>query len=257
MGFLDFLSKKKHPEQGEGTSKSEGSRKKSPREIARLARLVGEKMAQNYDRQEAIEELAKMGTAEAAEALLRRFSFSMEPSITDQEEKEAAADGIVAAGSAALDAVRAYCAKAESLTWPLKVLRRIIADEAIVDEILGILDQFDTEYMRNPEPKIQLLSVLEEYPTDDVREAVEPFLGDVSEPVRFAAVTTVFAVNDSRSARALVAALEEEESLRIKNRIAGGLAERGWEVPSDLRDLCSRVLPRGFRLDGDRIRGSV
>jgi MoxR-like ATPase len=94
-------------------------------------------MAQNYDRQEAIEELSKQGTADAAEALLRRFSFSMEPSITDQEEKEAALEGIVRAGKSALDPIRAYCAKAESLTWPLRTIKRIVGEDEVVDELLS------------------------------------------------------------------------------------------------------------------------
>jgi HEAT repeat protein len=250
MGLLDFLSKKNTD--GDGGK----SKQLSSRELARYARLVGEKMAQNYDRQEAIEALAKQGTAAAAEALLRRFSFTMEPSITDQEEKEAAADGIVAAGNAALDALRAYCTKADSLTWPLRIVRRIVPEDEIVNELLGILDHFDTEYVRNAEPKIQLISVLEDYPTDDVREAVEPFLTDVSEPVRFVAVSTVFAMNDPRSAAALVAALEPEESLRIKNRIASGLAERAWEIPSELEAVCSKTLPDGYAVRGSRIVGS-
>jgi HEAT repeat protein len=116
-----------------------------------------------------------------------------------------------------------------------------------------LLDQFDTEYVRNPEPKGQLIGVLEEYPCDDVREAVEPFLTDVSEPVRFQAVTTVFAMNDERSVPSMVAAMEEEESLRIKNRIAAGIAERGWSIPESLRDTCKNALPDGYQLAGDKI----
>ena len=50
------------------------------------------------------------------------------------------------------------------------------------------------------------------------------------------------------------AALAEEESLRIKNRIASGLAERDWEVPEELRDTCAKALPPGYRLEGGRIR---
>jgi len=34
--------------------------------------------------------LAEMGTAEAVAALLKRFTFTMDPSITDQEEKDGA-----------------------------------------------------------------------------------------------------------------------------------------------------------------------
>lgn len=244
MGLFDFLSKKN----------TDAPAKKSPREMARLSRLAGEKMAQNYDRQEAIETLSSMGTPEAVEALLRRFTFSMEPSITDQEEKESAAEGIVAAGEAALEPIRRFCLKAESMTWPLRVLRRIVPEDRIVDELLGILDQFDTEYIRNPEPKGQLIGVLEDYPCDEVREAVEPFMTDVSEPVRFQAVTTVFAANDDRSVPSLVAALEEEESLRIRNRIAQGLVERGWSIPEELRATCDQALPDGFRLEGGLVK---
>lgn len=249
MGLFDFLGKKKQDD-----ASAPAPKKPSTKDLPRLSRIVGDKMAQNYDRAEAIEELARIGTAEAADGLLRRFGFTMEPSITDQEEKEAAAEGIAAAGEAAIEPIRRYCARAESLTWPLKVLRRIVGEEQMVDELLALLDQFDIEYMRNPEPKIQLIAVLEEYPADAVRVAVEPFLLDVNEPVRFHAAVTIFAMNDARSVPALVGALGAEESLRVKNRIAAGLAEKQWSISAELQGACRAALPPGFRLDGDRVR---
>jgi HEAT repeat protein len=246
MGLFDFFSRK---------DKADSPAKKpSDREIARFAKLVGTKMSQNYDRQEAIEELGKIGTAQSTIALLKRFDWSMDPSITDQEEKEGTMRGIVAAGEAALEPLRNYCKRAQSLTWPLKTLRAIVAEDQFAEELLGILDMFDTEYVRNPEPKVQLLAMLEEFPGGEVREAIEPFLGDASEPVRFAAVTSVFAMNDAESVPPLVAALEEEESLRVKNRIAQGLAERRWEIPESLRDTCRQALPPDFAFDGARVR---
>jgi HEAT repeat protein len=249
MGLFDFLGKKRQDGDAAPTVK-----KSSSKDVSKLARVVGEKMAQNYDRQEAIEELSKMGTPEAAEALLKRFGFSMEPSITDQEEKEAAIEGIVAAGKGAILPLRRYAKKAEGLTWPLRALKRIVGEGEMVPELLALLEQFDTEYMRNPEPKIQLISVLEEYPCEEVRVAVEPFLTDVNEPVRFNAVGTVFAVNDPKSTPAFVAALAEEESLRIKNRIAAGLAQRSWAVGPELLDTVKRALPEDFSVDGERVK---
>lgn len=244
MGLFDFFSKK-------GASEAGG---RSDREMARFERLVSSKMTQNLDRREAIDALSQMGTARAARILLKRFGWSMEPSITDQEEKEAAMAGIVEAGSAALEPIRDYCKKAESLTWPLKVLQAIVAEEEVVEELLAVLDQFDTEYTRNAEPKVQLIALLEEYPTEDVRVAVEPFLGDVNESVRFTAVDTVFAINNEASAEALLAALEDEESLRIKNRICRLMSERKWQVPEAQREATAQALPPGFSLDGDLIR---
>src|SRR5688572_15727513 len=204
MGLFDFLSKNKT------------ERPKSGRDLARLERLIGNKLSQNYDRQEAIEELSKAGTAASAAVLFKRFDWMLDPSITDQEEKEACLRGIVAAGEDALEPLRRYCKKAESLNWPLKVLTEIVPADRVSDEMLSLLDQFDTEYVRNVEPKVQLLQALEGYPSEDVRVAVEPFLADAGETVRFTAVNTVFAVNDAASIPALVAALEAEESLRVK-----------------------------------------
>lgn len=249
MGLFDFLSKGK----GEKPARA-GASKKGDKEIARFGRLVSNKLSQNYDRQEAIEELGRIATTDSAAALLKRFDWMMEPSITDQEEKESAVRGIVAAGEEAIEPIREYCKKAESLTWPLKALREIVEPDHFVEELLTILDLFDTEYVRNAEPKIQLINMLEEFHTEDVRIAVEPFLTDASEPVRFAAVTTIFAVGMVDSVPALVAALEEEESLRVRNRIAQGLSERGWEVPEELAEACKKALPPGFALDGQLVQ---
>lgn len=244
MGLFDFIGKKK----------SDAPSKLSPRELGRLERLVSNKLSQNFDRQEAIEELGKIGTSASVAALLKRFGWHLDPSITDQEEKENCVRGIVAAGEEALEPIRNYCKRAESLSWPLKALGAIVSDERYVEELLGILDQWDIEYVRNPEPKIQIISELEKFPSDEVRVAVEPFLGDMSEPVRFRAANTVFAIDNPASVPALVAALEAEESLRIKNRIARGLEEAGWALPEELRATCAAALPEGFKLEAERVR---
>jgi len=244
MGIFDFLSK----------NKSDQAPRPSQKEIARLERLLGSKLSQNFDRQEAIQELGRMGTAQAAAALLKRFDWVLDPSITDQEEKESCMRGIVAAGEDALEPIREYCQKAESLTWPLKVLRAIVKDDAqAARELLNVLEKFDTEYVRNAEPKVQLIQALEAYPTDEVRVAVEPFLGDMSEPVRFTSATTLFAINDPQSLPALVAVIESDESRRIQNRIAQGLVDRAWTIPADLSERLKKALPPGFRLAGDRV----
>jgi HEAT repeat protein len=238
MGLFDFLGKKK----------TGGSVASSEREVQRFERIVGNKLSQNIDRQEAIEALAKMGTRASAAALLKRFDWLMDPTILDHEEKDAALAGIVRAGEEAIEPIRAYCRKADSLTWALKALAKIVPAERLADELLALLDQFDTEYIRNPEPKIQLITELGHHPTEEVRIAVEPFLNDASEPVRFAAATTLFSLNMPESVTSLVAALETEESLRIKNRIAQGLVERKWEVPEEQRPTCKAALPDEFKL---------
>lgn len=244
MGLFNLFSKK-------------DSGSAAERELGRLRKMVSNKLSQNMDRQDALHRLAEMGTPEAAEVLLTRFSWKLDPSITDQEEKELVVEGIAKAGTAALEPIRRFCARSESVMWPIKALRRIVPDDQLEQELLGLLDEFDTEYLRNAEPKVQLLQALQEFPTEDVRIAVEPFLSDVNEQVRFAAVTTVFATDQSEAVSSLVTALIEDESLRIKNRIAQGLAERGWPIPEELQDECNKALPAGFAIDRGVVRGTA
>lgn len=244
MGLFDIFKKKEA---------DTSPKRATNRELVRLTRIAGDKLSQNYDRQEALQELSKIGTAEAAAGLLKRFTFNMEPSITDQEEKEMAVAGVVSVGEEALEPIRKYCVKAESLTWPIKILRQILEREVLVDELLTILDQFDTEYVRNAEPKVQLLNALEEFVSEDVRVAVEPFLEDMSEPVRFHAVATVFAMNSPESLPALIAALADDESLRVRNRIAQRLADTGWTVSENLAEQCAEALPEEFELQSGRV----
>jgi len=243
MGLFDiFKSKGKAEPQGTpGPDKN----------VARFAKVAGDKHAQNYDRIEAIENLARLGNRDAAAALLRRFTFHIDPSITDQEEKDAAARGIQAAGEAAIEPIRTFCLKAESLTWPLKLLKDLVPSDRYVEEVIQLLDRLDTEYTRNIDPKQQLIAELEHYTQPAIRPAVERFLDDAGEGIRFVAVTTVFAQEDAASLPPLVKALVAEESLRVKMRIAEGLAARGWTVPSDQRDEVRQALPSQFTLDAE------
>lgn len=233
MGLFDLFKKKGGPQGDE-------------KELARLQKMVANKLSQNLDREDALHRLVKMGTPAAARVLLTRFNWNLDPSIKDNEEKELAATGIVAAGEAALGVIRDYCPKATSLTWPLKALRGIVSRQQLEGELLSLLDEFDTEYMRNPEPKIQLLQALSEFQSEDVRIAVQPFLTDMSEEVRFAAVTTVLGCGNSDALDSLIDALNSEESLRVKNRIATGLVEQAWVLSPSLVERATGKFPPGF-----------
>jgi HEAT repeat protein len=210
VGIFDFLRKDTKNAPSTGGATSSGDRK-----VSGPAKVVADKRAQTYDRMEAIQALAEMETPEAAAALLKRFNFTIDPSITDQDEKDLAFRGIVAAGKEAVPAVAEFCVKAEALTWPLKILKEVLDEEEYKDELLAILERFDTEYSRNVEPKLQLIQALEEVIHEDVREAIERFLEDVNETVRFRAVQTTFVQGNAASVEPLITLLESEESVRV------------------------------------------
>lgn len=235
MGIFDFL-------RGGGGKSNPPPGPALDRKVAGPAKVVANKQAQTYDRLEAIQALCEMKTADAAAALLKRFSYSIDPSITDQEEKELCYQGIVDAGEAAVPKVLEYCEKETNLTWPIKVLRELLEDDDYRDELVEMLGRFDTEYQRNVEPKLQILQALEDIVAEEVRTAVEPFLEDVNETVRFHAVQTTFAQGNAESVPALVKLLAAEESVRIKNKVADLMIFRGWAIPSELREKTNEAL---------------
>jgi len=234
VGFFDFLRKSSPP--------PAGSAAPADKKVVGPARVAADKRAQTYDRIEALQQLAEMKSGDAAAALMKRFTFVIDPSITDQEEKDIAFQGVVAAGDDAVASVIEFCAKAEALTWPLKILRELLEDDEYREELIELLGKHDTEYARNVEPKLQIIAALEAVVDDDVREAVAPFLEDVNETVRFHAVQTTFAQNSAECVPAIVALLEAEESVRIKNKVAEGMSFRGWIVPEELRAKTTAAL---------------
>jgi hypothetical protein len=233
-----------------GRAGGEDKPKASP--AAKWANVAADKRAQNYDRQEAIQQLATMGTADAVAALLRRFTFIIDPSITDQEEKEAAFSGIVTAGREAIEPVRAFVAKAESLAWPMRVMKEISSgDDELVDELLLWLSKWDTEYAKFIDPKIQILVALEEHKGPKILADVQRFLLDVNEVARFHAVGAMLAQEEPEAIAPLLDCLVDEESVRVKHRILDGFLALGWSVPEERREVVRKALPSGTTVDAE------
>jgi HEAT repeat protein len=208
-----------------------------------------EKRVQNYDRQEAIQALSEMGTPEAVQVLLKRFTFHMDPSITDQEEKDAAFRGILRAGRGAIEPVRTFAAKAESLAWPMKIIKELVDEREYAEELLRWLSKWDTEYAKFIDPKVQILAALEDLRHPRIREEIERFLEDVNEPARFHASSTLIAQGDAAAVPALVKLLLEEESVRVRTKVAEGIAAKTWVIAEDARPAVRKVLPPAFSVD--------
>ena len=235
MGLLDFLSRK------------------SP--LEKHAERVATKRTQNPDRWESIQALGKLATTELASgkpderaaavaALLARFTFYVDPTITDGEEKDEAFRWVCEAGETAVEPIRAAMRSQESLSWGLKCLEQVVTPERFVEELLALLSSMSVEYERDPQRKLQLLGTLEEKRHARIAPAVVPFFTAVNEEARFHAFGAALAQENVADVRAeLLDALVEEDSIRVKSRVLGVLAELGWEVPEAVE------LPDGWTRD--------
>jgi HEAT repeat protein len=232
MGLLDLFSKK-----GGGGA------------LQKHAARVANKRAQAVDRWEAIQALRAAGTPEAVEALLVRFSFRVDPSITDQEEKDAVCEAVVAAGDAAVEPLRRFLRDTESVAWALKCLDEVLPTEGVTEDLLAILADMDTEYERDPQKKIQVLAALEERRNPRVLEAVRPFLDDMNETARFHAVAALLAQEGAEEAvqEALLETYLRDDSARVRARILEGFVARGWKLDKGKSlDAAREKLPRGY-----------
>lgn len=233
MGLFDFLG-------GGGGSDSA---------LKKHAARVANKRAQAPDRWESIHQLAKMDSVPAIEALLVRFSYHADPSITDAEEKDAVFEGVVAGGSKAVEPVRHFLNKSDTISWGLRMLDRLVSPQEVIGILIETLGKMDTEYERDPEKKLQLIATLGERHDPRNVAVITRFLDDVNETARFNAVGSILAQdNAAEAADDLVKLLAKEDSVRVRTRILDGFVANGWSV-GDAKDAIQKALPNGYFLD--------
>ena len=223
-------------------------RKSADAVIKKHGPRAANKRAQPHDRWESIQALLADASPEAVSALMQRFTVRVDPSITDQEEKEGAFKGLVGLGDVVVEPVRAFMADAESLAWPLKILGAVLSEQDVIAELLGLLSQMDTEYERDPQRKFQVLLELSDRKDPRIVAAATPFVDDVNETARFHAVGTVLSQDNREDAKdAFLKAIPNEESVRVKSRILDAFIENDWPVAEGIEALRPK-LPAGYSI---------
>jgi hypothetical protein len=230
------------------------------RALKRAMDKVTSKHAQSVDRWAAMEKVAKQGSDDALYALCCRFGFKYDKTIEDQQEKQWVVDTLVGKGGKALASVRRYMKTATSLHYPLLVLGRV-ADKATVFEILDeILADEPPGYTRDPERRTDVLSWLGEWDegsNEEVARRIIPYLADFDENVRYKAVDAIGLKPSPEAAEPLVAALvrEEEESRRLRQRIAEVLADNQWDLGERKADVAALLETQltGYKMHRDRL----
>ena len=115
MGLFDFF-------RGKGASKpAAGVDEKT---LAKHAERVLDKRALSPDRFASIEYLCRLATPEAWRIVLSRFNFTVDPSITDREEKQYIFDSIVGSPEHATEAICEYLRRSDPLNVTIKFPRR-------------------------------------------------------------------------------------------------------------------------------------
>jgi HEAT repeat protein len=244
MGILDIFSKQGRTERARaGNIKS-----------------AVNKFAQSADRFKALQALRDDGSDEAIYGLLRRFGMMYDKTIEDEQEKDWVFDVLVEKGAKILPALERYMAAAESISWPLRVLDKVAERDVEIAVLKKILERHEPGYERDPTKKIQLLNHLAGLKDPQVPPLVAPYLADMDEGVRYAAVEALVRQGDEAVASGpLLDRLvdPQEESLRLRLQIAEGFADLRWTIPAARRDAAQKQLPEAFKLTKDGLVDKV
>lgn len=248
MGFFSRLLGKREGGHEQGGGAQSGKRKYTGH-LGRLRKRVTNKYGQPQERQAAIHSVAEMGTEEAAEVLLERFTFSIEQSITDEEEKRTVCDYLIGFGDVAVPAILRYLENENAPYWAIKALRSIIGDEATVDHLVAIIDRTEAIFDRDVERKVLLVSNLRELNHPKVKEKLVSFLDDENEELRVQAVEGLSNMLDGEMAELLVERLvDSSETQRLKTAILNVLVDRKVKVKRRREDV-RKAIPQSFWID--------
>src|SRR5437764_14348252 len=135
MGFLDKL--------GIGGSREE----REKRGIRKLQKKTMEKFGPPENRQGAIEELGKIRSARAIEALLMRYTIRVDPGITDDEEKQRILALVHEAGApVSAEPLKAFILSRDEIAWPLKSLSDLLPEEEVVRFLIAWFRTAERDY---------------------------------------------------------------------------------------------------------------
>lgn len=228
MGFKDLFTKDGRKE----------------RALQKACAKAANKKIKPDDRRPALYYLMDDGSDEAVSGLLRRFTFIYDTNtVMDEEEKRTVYEGLLSMGEPILPRVLVHLRTAAVLSWGLRLIKEICDHEAVWAAVSKILEDYEPGYERDPSRKDQLMTFLGEFRDERAVAALIPYLEDDDEGIRFTTVESLFQQDGEVAREPLLKLMtgEDEESLRIKHRIADGFMETGWTVKG-FRGTVERLL---------------
>lgn len=221
---------------------------------AEKAQRLKPKATQKYGdpatRQKALQQLSELRHPDALPVLMQRFQFNVDPQTTDAQEKQHVFDAICELKEDAAPGVQQFLKSNDSASsWALRILSAVLPEPQVLDVVTDELKRLGTEYTRDPEKKEVLLRFLEGKTHERVGPTIVPFLHDMSDDVKMAALKTLAAVKYEPAKDELLQLLVGEETARrVQTAAVQTLIETGWDV-SGYREKVEKRLPEGTYLD--------
>ena len=217
--------------------------------IRRATKTLLERYAQHDARLEAIDKLRSIGTEEALYGLSRRFAATSENLGTDQDEKKLVRDLLVADGSKSIAPLKRYIKGHDKVTFAIDALRDIMPLDELIPFLQEVLQGGDPVYIRG-DKAVQIISALADIHDPQVVPSIAECIDSDDDTVRFSAVECLESFADERARVPFLERLvsEEEDSQRVRSRIAQAMMKLGWDVKG-YRKKVEEHLPEPYRLN--------
>lgn len=221
--------------------------------IAGNLKVVQNPKAIKEERAAAIDFFKHLDNPETAiNALLSRFSYSLEHGINDTREKESCMEGILRFNKEALPFVEKHLKSSTKIAWPIKVLKAIASDSEVVATLSSCLDFGDVSFNQSQIDKnYDLLCYLREYQLDTyICEKLLHFLNEHDERVRFAVVEVLLEQKHLLVPKELEKLLLDDspENSRIRQSIIDAFVNNKWQLSNRNQFKIGPFLP-GVKVD--------
>jgi HEAT repeat protein len=214
----------------------------------KLKPKVTQKFGDPASRQKAISQLGDMKSADAVPVLMQRFTFNVEPQTTDHDEKETVFNMICDLDTAAVPHVVDFLKRSDAASsWALKILDEVVKEDEVIGIVTDELNRLGAEYTRDPEKKEVLLHHLSGKTDARVGPSVTPFLHDMSDDVKIAAIKTIGSVKHEPAREPLLQLLTTEDTAkRVQQICIQALVDTGFQVQGFREKVEARLVDPYF-----------
>jgi hypothetical protein len=233
MGLLDFF--------GGGTPADKAQRLKAK---------ATQKYGDAATRQKALQQLIDLKHVDAVPVLMNRFTFNVDPQTTDAEEKEHVFQAICDLEKDCVEPVKAFLTRSDTASsWALKILDTVLNPDEVMAIVTDELKRLGANYTRDPEKKEVLIRFLEGKQDERVGPVLVPFLNDMSDDVKMAALKTLASLKYEPARETLLTLLTTDETAkRVQTACIATLVETGFAVQG-FREKVEAKLGQGFFVD--------
>jgi hypothetical protein len=221
-----------------------------PDKAVKLKSKVLQKYGDPTSRQKAISQLGEMKIPEAVQSLLARFTITVEPATTDADEKDHVFQLIQGFKQDAVPPVIEFLRKSDhAASWALRILQALQPEPEVVGLACKVLEELAASYSRDPAKKVVLLNFLEGKDDPRIAPAAVPFLEDMTDDVRVAALKLLGALKYEPARDPILTALTHPDtSKRVQTAAAAALFEGGFKVQG-YREKVEALLQEPYFVD--------